>query len=535
MNSTIVKIAASQLGIKEIDGVENNKTIVQYAKDIGATWINDEDTPWCLTGDIEILTSNGFIRLDKAVSDNNFMLAQLNTKSHEVEFVHSFLPIKKQYNGEIFIITRSGMDLSCDPNHEFYGKWSSAKNYYSKRRIKDMSSNGVGIPTIKSGNKDYNITDRDLMLLGAYISDGFKSFKRLNFGVSKSRKIKALAELSPVTIRNEKIQYKNKQKRTYYSFKCPIKFEFIFSQYKVLKWSFVMSLSARQCRLFIDNYSIYDGTPEQGGSFEIFTQNSELADQLAYMAAMGGYKASRFSVRQVSENTKIEFLHHVYVSQNKYKYISPENIKREQFDGFLYCYQVPSGVIIIRDKSRNIYPVGNCGVFVNWVLKESKYGFSSSARARDFETYGVVTEDPEPGDIVVFFRDGIDSGKGHVAVYTGHNVSRTHVFCIGGNQGNAVSVAKYGVDKIVCFRRASAAVETIELPEMDLIVGAKGENVKKLQYVLKSLNYNPGTIDGAFGEKTRTALVEFQRNQGLPQTGIYDKATKNKMFSILNS
>ncbi len=176
-----------------------------------------------------------------------------------------------------------------------------------------------------------------------------------------------------------------------------------------------------------------------------------------------------------------------------------------------------------------------CGIFVNWVLKESKYGFSSSARARDFETYGVVTEDPEPGDIVVFFRDGLDSGKGHVSFYFGHNVAKTHVFCLGGNQGNAVSIAKYGIDKIVCFRRASAAIETVELPEMELTVGAKGENVKKLQFVLKSLNYDLGNLDGAFGEKTRTALVEFQRNQGLPQTGIYDKATKNKMFSILNS
>lgn len=176
-----------------------------------------------------------------------------------------------------------------------------------------------------------------------------------------------------------------------------------------------------------------------------------------------------------------------------------------------------------------------CGVFVNWVLKESKYGFSSSARARDFETYGVETADPEPGDIVVFYRDGLESGKGHVAVFLGYNVEKTHVFCIGGNQGNAVSIAKYGTDKITCFRRASAVVETTELPEMELRVGAKGENVKKLQFVLKSLNFDIGNVDGAFGEKTRASLVEFQRNQGLPQTGIYDRATKNKMFSVLNA
>jgi uncharacterized protein (TIGR02594 family) len=176
-----------------------------------------------------------------------------------------------------------------------------------------------------------------------------------------------------------------------------------------------------------------------------------------------------------------------------------------------------------------------CGIFANWVLREAKYGFSSSARARDFELYGMATDDPEPGDIVVFQRDGLESGKGHVSFFIGYNHTKTHVFCIGGNQGNAVSIAKYGVDKITSFRRASVAVETTELPEMELRVGSKGENVKKLQFILKELNFDIGNADGIFGEKTRAALVEFQRNQGIPQTGIYDRATKNKMFSVLNA
>ncbi len=46
MNS-LIKIAAAELGIKEIPGAENEKRIVDYAKEAGFTGINDDESPWC--------------------------------------------------------------------------------------------------------------------------------------------------------------------------------------------------------------------------------------------------------------------------------------------------------------------------------------------------------------------------------------------------------------------------------------------------------------------------------------------------------
>ena len=46
---TILKIAASQLGLKEISGHENNPQIVNYARETGINGINDEEVPWCST------------------------------------------------------------------------------------------------------------------------------------------------------------------------------------------------------------------------------------------------------------------------------------------------------------------------------------------------------------------------------------------------------------------------------------------------------------------------------------------------------
>lgn len=43
----LIKIAAGELGIKEISGQEHEKRIVEYAKEAGFKTITDDETPWC--------------------------------------------------------------------------------------------------------------------------------------------------------------------------------------------------------------------------------------------------------------------------------------------------------------------------------------------------------------------------------------------------------------------------------------------------------------------------------------------------------
>lgn len=46
---SIIKIAASQLGVKEITGPEHNSQIVAYAEYTGITGITNDEIPWCST------------------------------------------------------------------------------------------------------------------------------------------------------------------------------------------------------------------------------------------------------------------------------------------------------------------------------------------------------------------------------------------------------------------------------------------------------------------------------------------------------
>lgn len=72
-------------------------------------------------------------------------------------------------------------------------------------------------------------------------------------------------------------------------------------------------------------------------------------------------------------------------------------------------------------------------------------------RAKSWESWGRALEDyeePQPGDVVVMTR----SGGFHVTMLL--RTTSTTVWCIGGNQSNAVTVTAYPRERVKAIRRA---------------------------------------------------------------------------------
>ena len=53
--------------------------------------------------------------------------------------------------------------------------------------------------------------------------------------------------------------------------------------------------------------------------------------------------------------------------------------------------------------------------------------------------------------------------------------------------------------------------------------------VMRLQRVLAAKGYDPGPVDGLFGPRTAAALMSYQRDNGLPTTGVLDDQTKRSL------
>jgi peptidoglycan hydrolase-like protein with peptidoglycan-binding domain len=59
-----------------------------------------------------------------------------------------------------------------------------------------------------------------------------------------------------------------------------------------------------------------------------------------------------------------------------------------------------------------------------------------------------------------------------------------------------------------------------------LTIGARGDNVKRLQTALAQLGFAVGDVDGIYGNQTASAVRLFQASRGLPPTGTADDATQ---------
>jgi len=81
---------------------------------------------------------------------------------------------------------------------------------------------------------------------------------------------------------------------------------------------------------------------------------------------------------------------------------------------------------------------------------------------------------------------------------------------------------------------ATAAVETAPPPAAPVVTppvpaglapGAEGSDVLELQARLVQLHYDPGTVDGHYGDDTALAVMAFQKVSGLGRTGVADTGT----------
>lgn len=75
---------------------------------------------------------------------------------------------------------------------------------------------------------------------------------------------------------------------------------------------------------------------------------------------------------------------------------------------------------------------------------------------------------------------------------------------------------------------SSVSVDSTGIPEVNLQPGARGLHVKKVQEVLKVLGYLPSDFETTeyLGPKTKEAITNFQRSQGLPATGFWGPMTR---------
>lgn len=104
-----------------------------------------------------------------------------------------------------------------------------------------------------------------------------------------------------------------------------------------------------------------------------------------------------------------------------------------------------------------------CAAFSGAMLERAGLLSTRKLNARSYLDWGqpVDLADAEPGDVVVFSRGDPNGWQGHVGFFVKH--VGTHIEVLGGNQSDAVSVARHPVSRLLGVRRYPAPVAPREV------------------------------------------------------------------------
>lgn len=98
-----------------------------------------------------------------------------------------------------------------------------------------------------------------------------------------------------------------------------------------------------------------------------------------------------------------------------------------------------------------------CAAAMGAWLEEAGLPSTRKLNARSYLDWGQPVNDPEPGDVVVFWRGSRDGWQGHVAFYVDESDDAVKV--LGGNQRNQVNVMPYSKGQVLGYRRYPARNE----------------------------------------------------------------------------
>lgn len=171
------------------------------------------------------------------------------------------------------------------------------------------------------------------------------------------------------------------------------------------------------------------------------------------------------------------------------------------------------------------------------------YSASCEFLRQNFIKHKAYDKKPRKGD-AIFFEGSRHSGANHIELVT--KVSNGRVYTIGCNtssgngmddNGGGVYEKSYSLtyDKILGYGHPLFTVEktTLSAPKPILKKGNSGSGVKVLQKCLNKILNSKLEIDGEFGEKTKNAVISFQKKfvKNSKNDGIYDSITYKAMKS----
>ena len=363
---------------------------------------------WCMPGESEVLTPNGWVRMDEAAGDE---IMCWEPRGNKLIFAPAVMR-SFDYSGRMLHVESRFVSGMFTPEHKMpcitsrgYLDIQTAEYFGDARR--DVPVSGV----FTTGEKFApEIETRILVMTQAdgHVCANSSSGRLVRFRFKKQTKI-IRAEL---LLSMGHIPYKKKTERDM-SVSIRIKWADAPEYMKAAK-AFNHDLLLHNPKTFIEELRHWDGHTDKrtaAGGFEYCTTNHDNAKWAATMAHLAGWAAS------ITEKPRIEEIwntaYRVFI-RNKSKARVADATRWEQFSGKVYCPETMTGFFLVRYNGK-IHITGNSGrgVQLQNLPRKSYHPADIAALEAGDVGWFDMTEDNVPAGMSKLIRGMFMAGPGN--------------------------------------------------------------------------------------------------------------------------
>lgn len=347
----------SKSSVRKYNAMKNVKGKDNRARGLIQFYGANRTGRYCLTGDHEVLTDKGWVRLDKWNGGN---IACWNTIGEKISFQKSEM-VKFPFSGQMVFYEDKRISQISTTEHKMYFK----NHYKSEWRVGEISEMlnyaHPAIPFTGYRQVQSNLDHIQLRVLIMIQADGhYTAEGNIKLSFSKLRKVERCKSL----LRKAEIcfnlkEYMDKSKKRYvftiYSRHLPLWLR-MFENKTFDTWLFDESAD-----VFFDELVHWDGYQSAKNSIQYSTVNRKNADIIQAFAHLSG-RACQMSIKkrsQVHNNWQDAYILDIWLRPKNAHQIQ-RKAKKIDYTGMVYCAMTPTGFFLVRRNGR-VWVTGNSG------------------------------------------------------------------------------------------------------------------------------------------------------------------------------
>jgi hypothetical protein len=307
---------------------------------------------WCLTGDHEILSSDGWVRLDAWEGGR---IACWSPQTEFISFQKS-QSVSFNYTGDLYAIESQRCSQLSTPDHRM-AYWNKNGNW-EVDTIQNLAAKRFSIPFTGRRIVNSHLDHPELRILimtqadGHYTQDG-----DLRFHFSKQRKIERCKSL----LRKCGLSFmvSLREKSTVISIKSR----------NIPLWlrtfrdkTFKMWLLDESADVIFDELELWDGYRCGPNSIQYTTTNKQNADIIQALAHLSGRAATIIKKVRNNEEWSDAYAVNIWLTPGGHNEIRKKP-SRELFSGKVYCAETETGFFVVR-RNGKVWITGNSGRLV---------------------------------------------------------------------------------------------------------------------------------------------------------------------------